>query len=100
MELVNYTFKLPDICHGKQFWELAGSGLIKRLLKMDKSIKTNMIQTDVIDLFLVVLRPARAYFSRKETSSLPVKCAKYIQFSEKVDSRYILSIIILLLKTL
>ena len=36
MELDNYIFKLPDICHGKQFWEFAGSGLIKRLLKMDK----------------------------------------------------------------
>lgn len=59
-----------------------------------------MIQTDVIDLFFVVLRPAREYFSRKKTSPLPVKCDKYIQFSEIVDSRYTFSITILPLKTL
>ena len=54
MELINYIFKPSDICHGKLFWEFAGSGLIKRLLKMIESIKKNMIQTDVIDLFVVV----------------------------------------------
>ena len=47
-----------------------------------------MIQTDVIDLFVVDLRLAWEYFSLKETSPLPVKCDKYIQSSKKVDSRY------------
>lgn len=47
-----------------------------------------MIQTDVIDLFVVDLRHAREYFSLKETSPLPVTCDKYIQSSKKVDSRY------------